>query len=70
MGAITLVCIPSLILHRLSRDLIAQMSCDPAIGCIPLGGTRTEPALSRVEGSARATRSTQECSLQAGIKES
>src|ERR1700681_2584562 len=52
MGAITLVCIPSLILHRLSRDLIAQMSCDPAIGCIPLGGTRTEPALSRVEGSA------------------
>ena len=70
MEGITLVCIPSLILHRLNRDLIAQMSCNPAIGGIPLGGTRTEPALRRVEGSVRATRSTQECSLQAGIKES
>jgi len=70
MERITLVCIPSLILHRLNRDLIAQMSCNPAIGGIPLGGTRTEPTLSGVEGSARATLSTQECSLQAGIKES
>jgi hypothetical protein len=70
MEGITLVCIPSPILDRLNRDLMAQMSCNPAIGGIPWGGTRTEPALGRAEGSARATLSTQECSLQAGIKES
>jgi hypothetical protein len=70
MEGITLVYIPSLILDRLNRDLIAQVSCNPSIGASLWGGTRTEPALRRVEGSVRATLSTQECSLQAGIKES
>jgi tRNA U34 5-carboxymethylaminomethyl modifying enzyme MnmG/GidA len=40
MEGITLVCIPSLILHKLNRDFTAQMSCNPAIGGIPFGAAR------------------------------
>ena len=74
MEGVTLVCIPlvrlpSLILHRLNRDLIGQMSWNPAIGRIPLGRHANRTCL-EPSRSVRATRSTQECSLQAGIKES
>src|SRR5260370_3650934 len=47
MEGIALVWFPYLILHRLNRDLIAQMSCNPAIGGIPLGRHANRTCLSR-----------------------